>query len=170
MTDETLLEQAELDAQVIDIAACEKHVGDLDTERCGASHYGAAGRCTNEPGYWAWATKDEMVPLCEKHAKIPATDGGGVPTQKNSHYARNDEPQSDSREREPTRYERAHTLILSCTDHMCTFRRPYRGDALDEILTDNGCLDADKVPRRCTCGKGIEEELYDEDGEEVEVV
>jgi hypothetical protein len=94
------------------------------------------------------------------------TDGGGVPTQKNSHYAREDnEPQSE--EREQTRYERAHLLILSCTDHMCTFRRPYRGEGLDEILTDNGCLDADKVPRRCTCGKGIEEELYDEDGEEV---
>jgi len=104
---------------------------------------------------------------------LAVTDGGIPGAQKRSHYdddAREDEPQEGEETREPTRYERAHTLILSCTDHMCTFRRPYRGEGLDDVLTDTGCLDPDKVPRRCHCGAGITEELYHENGEEVEVV
>jgi len=37
----------------------------------------------------------------------------------------------------------------------------YEGDELDVILKDNGCIDADKVDRRCPlCGGPVEEDYY----------
>lgn len=92
------------------------------------------------------------------------TDGGDLrPRHGGSHYNEDDA-------REPTRYERAYGMIRRCRygEKYCTWSQRHEGAELGELLKPSGCVDADKVDRRCPlCGGGVEEELYDEDGAEV---
>ena len=76
-----------------------------------------------------------------------------------------------AQEHELTRYERADVLVRRCRGSVrsyCTWSQSYEGDELDDILKPNGCIDADKVDRRCPlCEGGVEELFYglDEDGD-----